>query len=280
METAKVAKGIWGDKLYQQRAREALPLLVRQATVGETIFYSHLADEMKMSNARNLNYVLGCIGETLIELSEEHKITIPPIQCLAVNKKNELPGEGIGWFISRTDFKQLSKKQKKIIVDSKLAEIYSFKNWLDILDMLGLDKPTYPLIPKNTTRKKRGGEGKAHKELKEYIALNPMIIGLPPSCQKGETEFSLPSGDSIDVVFSHKKQMIAVEVKSRISDISDINRGLFQCVKYQAVSEAMLSTQGKPSNVRTILVLESEFPPELREIKHMLGVEVIHNIYN
>ncbi|WP_254318854.1 hypothetical protein [Vibrio cholerae] len=129
METAEIAENFWGDKLYQQRARKALPFLVRQAIVGETIFYSDLAEELEMPNARNLNYVLGCIGTTLEELAEETEEEIPPIQCLVVNKATELPGEGIGLFISDKDFKKLSKKQKKKIVDSQLTKIYSYPDW-------------------------------------------------------------------------------------------------------------------------------------------------------
>ena len=48
------------DKLYVQRARIALPILVRQAKNGECIFYSNLAEEIGMPNPRNLNYVLTC----------------------------------------------------------------------------------------------------------------------------------------------------------------------------------------------------------------------------
>ena len=61
METAKIAEPLIGDKPYQQQARKALPILVRQASVRKSIFYSDLADELKMPNARNLNYVLGSI---------------------------------------------------------------------------------------------------------------------------------------------------------------------------------------------------------------------------
>lgn len=64
-ETAAISKNIQGDKLYQQRAREALPLLVRQASACETIYYQELADEMGMPNPRNLNYVLGSRSNTL-----------------------------------------------------------------------------------------------------------------------------------------------------------------------------------------------------------------------
>ncbi len=277
METAEVSESLWGDKLYQQRARKALPLLVRQALVGETIFYSQLADEMGMPNARNLNYVLGCIGSTLIELGKENDLDIPPIQCLVVNKTTELPGEGIGWFISNSDFRKLNKKQKRAVVDSHLAKIFAFPNWLNILKLLGLKKPNFSSLPK-PKQKKSGGEGKAHKALKEYIASNPIVLGLSDSWPEGEIEFDLPSGDSVDVMFSWRKQMVAVEVKSKISDIADISRGLFQCIKYQAVTEAMLGVQGMPQNVRSILVIESKFPSELKTIKHMLAVEVIEEI--
>ena len=42
MGTAQIAGLISGEKLYQIRARKALPLLVRQARSEQTIFYSDL----------------------------------------------------------------------------------------------------------------------------------------------------------------------------------------------------------------------------------------------
>ena len=53
------------DKLFIKRARVAFPILVRQAIAEEPIYYSALAEEMNMSNARNLNYVLGAVGNAL-----------------------------------------------------------------------------------------------------------------------------------------------------------------------------------------------------------------------
>lgn len=55
------AKYISGDKLYRERTRKALPLLVRQAQARRKI-YSDLAPKLGMANPRNLNYVLGYIG--------------------------------------------------------------------------------------------------------------------------------------------------------------------------------------------------------------------------
>src|SRR4051794_25528921 len=97
--TAKAAGPLFGDKLYQQRARAAFPLLVRQAEAATPIFYSALAEELGMPNARNLNYVLGCVGRAMEHLSKQWKEKVPPIQCLVVNKRTGLPGEGVGWFL-------------------------------------------------------------------------------------------------------------------------------------------------------------------------------------
>jgi hypothetical protein len=76
----------FGDKLYQQRAREALPILVRQAMISQKITYSDLALELKMPNPRNLNFVLGSIGNLLRISSIEWNEIIPPIQSIVVKK--------------------------------------------------------------------------------------------------------------------------------------------------------------------------------------------------
>jgi hypothetical protein len=70
-DTAITASGILGNELYQQRARRAFPLLVRQAMTQKSIRYKDLAKELHMPNSRNLNYVLGSIGTSLLELSQE-----------------------------------------------------------------------------------------------------------------------------------------------------------------------------------------------------------------
>ena len=87
-----MAKGFGdGTKLYQKRARQALPLLVAQAKAENTITYGLLAREMEMPNPRNLNSVLGAIGDELKNLGRIWKEKIPPINCLVVNKQNRTP---------------------------------------------------------------------------------------------------------------------------------------------------------------------------------------------
>ena len=54
-----------GDKLFQVRARSALPLLVRQAEVAQPVVYGDLAEELGIPNPRNFDYVLGAVGRTM-----------------------------------------------------------------------------------------------------------------------------------------------------------------------------------------------------------------------
>lgn len=281
MSTAKISEPISGDKLYQQRARAAFPLLIRQAQAGVPIFYSDLAEELGMPNARNLNYVLGSVGQSLELLSKKWKTKIPPVQCLVVNKSTGLPGEGIGWFlVKKDDFAALPLRQKQAIVDAELQHIFSYSRWKEVLDAFELDpaKSDFrPLIAKSKSGF-GGGESKAHRDLKHFVAQNPKVVGLKFNSPIGATEYLLPSGDCLDVSFNGKSLWVAAEVKSSISGEGDIVRGLFQCIKYRAVMEAVLLSNALPQNAKAILVLESSLPQSLIPLRNILGVEVVEGV--
>lgn len=280
METSQVSEPITGDKLYQQRARKALPLLVRQAHAGEPITYENLADELGMPNPRNLNYVLGSIGQTLIALAKEWQQDIPPIQCLVVNKNTGLPGEGISEFFGTlADYKRLAKRQRRQIVDAELAKIYGFPKWFKVLEFFGLAPSStgFNGLLEQARQFRGGGEGAAHKALKAYISENPQLLGLPHSLAPGQQEYALPSGDRLDVFFEYRGEHIGVEVKPLSSDAVDITRGLYQCIKYQAVMEAVQGANGHKKCVRTVLVLAGKLSQPLVALKNVLGVEVIEH---
>lgn len=280
MDVAKISSPITGDKLYQKRARFALPILVRQAEAGAPIFYSDLAAELGMPNARNLNYVLGSIGQTMKNLSKKWGEAIPPIQCLVVNKNTGLPGEGIGWFITdKNDFSKLSKEQKRRLVEAELQKIFSFSKWRKVLDQLHL-KPAvleHKAAVKKAVNLGGGGESEQHKKLKNYIADHPEVLKLP-SKLRGIIEYALPSGDTVDVLFENSDDVIGVEVKSALSVESDIVRGIFQCVKYRAVINAYLASKGLPQNGRAVLIIEAALPKYLSPLKNMLSVEVLDKV--
>jgi hypothetical protein len=280
METAKIAEPISGNKLYQQRARAALPILVRQAQVGTPILYSELASELGMPNPRNLNYVLGSIGQALKGLAKEWGKEIPLIQCLVINKNTGLPGEGLGWFITdKEDFYKLPKKQQRRLIEAEFQKAFVFRDWPKVLRAFGLKlaTPNYQGALQKATSFRAGGESEHHKKLKHFVASHPEILQLPTGLL-GRTEYPLPSGDSVDVLFEHREEFIGVEVKSQLSPAADIIRGIFQCIKYQAVIEAYQAVQQLPQNTRVVLVLESMLPAHLVPLKNMLGVEILENI--
>ena len=162
-----------------------------------------------------------------------------------------------------------------------MTKIYGYSKWAKVLKEFGLipAKQDFSNFNKRVGRESDGvSESKKHQELKNYISTHPHVIGLRAHISPGDVEYSLPSGDTLDVYFENKKEHIGVEVKSSFSDFADITRGLYQCIKYQAVLEARQAAMGKPKNAHTILALGGQLPAELIALKNVLGVEVVENI--
>lgn len=281
MATATTASPIFGDKLYQERARSAFPLLVRQAEAASPVYYSSLARELGMPNPRNLNYVLGCIGQTIEALSKRRRERIPPIQCLVVNKASGLPGEGIGWFlVKKEEFSELPLKRRREIVQAELQHVYAYPHWRQVLDELQLepiDVNFSPLV-RSASAFRGGGESPEHQALKEFVAANPAVIGLPTTTPAGAVEFPIASGDCLDVYFRTRSLSVAAEVKSARSSVADLTRGIFQCVKYRAVLEATLVSEGRPPNARAILVVGGDMASDLIAMANLLGVEFVQRV--
>jgi hypothetical protein len=280
-ETGESSAGIEGDKLYQKRARKALPLLARQALSGAPIFYEELANELAMPNPRNLNYVLGSVGQSLIELGVQWNESIPPIQCLVISQTNGLPGQGFGWFMPDKDkWKSLTKREKAVLVKAVMQQIYSYPRWLEVLRALGLEpiRVDYLDLLAKASKFASGGEGPEHKKLKEFVRLRPYLVGVARRFGPGQSEKPIPSGDKLDVFFETDQECVAVEVKSSISDVADIVRGIFQCVKYAAVLNAMSVASQAGKGARAVLVLQGTLPSQLRDLRVMLGVEVVESV--
>lgn len=269
-----------GNKLYQTRARVALPYLVKQAEARQTIYYSDLAKILEMPNPRNLNYVLGVIGNAMKEVSLSIDIKIPPIQCIAISKRTNLPGDGISWYIDITDYSTRSPSQQKEFLNAMLAEIYLFPYWREVLNVLGLD-PIHIDLQEDldkATKIRSGGESESHRKFKEFVSRNPLVLGLKESLPDGILEHVLPSADVIDILFIDQSLKIGVEVKSHISTPEDILRGIFQCVKYKHLIEAKQIIDNELPNSRVILALEGKLPEKYVITKNLLGIEVIDNI--
>src|SRR6267142_2402494 len=274
-----------GQKVHQRLAYQALPILVRQAKGQQPLYYSLLQSELGMGSPRPLRYVLGAIGNELLKLSHKWLSSIPPIQFLVINKTTGLPGKGVSPFApDPAIFRSSGPSDKRRILDALLHEIFAFSRWDEVLTDLGLR----PLAPASSSLPSveqiaatdhycSGGESNEHKMLKEHLAKHPEIVGLPRG-STGTLEHEFESADLIDVLFTHRSEWVGVEVKSVISAEADIIRGLFQCVKYQALMEAQQRYRGLPLHCRVVLVLGGELPEKLLPLKHLLGVTVIEGL--
>jgi hypothetical protein len=283
-ETGKVTSDVdfFGDKLYLQRAREALPILVRQAMVSQKITYTDLARELNMPNPRNLNFILGAIGNMLVSCSKQWKEEIPPIQSIVVKRDTDIPGDGVSWFIKdKEKYKNATPSEKRMMSLEMLQKVFHYGNWLDLLEKLNIQPNTAPAISFKgmTAKSRKGGTGESeqHKTFKKFISENPLALKLK-GFKQGDTEHTFPSADTIDVYFPNDKMVVGVEVKSVISDTQDIMRGLFQCKKYEALIEAENSVLGIRKQIKVILVLEGIMPPDLLSIKNILSVNVMDNL--
>lgn len=267
-------------KLYQIRATKALPYLVCYAKAKKTISYSKLAELIGMPNPRNLNMVLAEIGYILSKLDRD----IPIIQSIVVSKTTGLPSTGLSEFIKGYD--KVTNKEKRIIFEIEREKVFEYDKWDAILRDLGLEPIIFDI--EDEVRKIRsgkygkGGEGELHKAMKEIISKHPYVIGLSESATLISKEYTLWSADCVDIMFEYKKgrtkTAIAIEVKASNSDSADIFRGLFQCIKYKSIMQAMNKIENTYSDFRVILALENELPIEYNEIRDILEIEVIDSL--
>ena len=123
-----------------------------------------------------------------------------------------------------------------------------------------------------------GGEGEAHKRLKEFV--RAAAGSDRAAAQRASREYRTASSfrNSLDVCFRETQEWTAAEVKPINSPIGDILRGLFQCVKYKAVMEAEQVTKGLTRAATAVLVLQGTLPHVLVPIRNMLGITVFEGV--
>jgi len=278
----------FGDesKNFQRRARQALPLLVAQAKARNTITYGQLALEMNMPNPRNLNKVLGAVGTELKNLSVVWKEKIPPLNCLVINKHHGTPQQGIAFFMPVKEFLKLSRSRQREILHDLNWRIWNYPKWDQVMEHFKVEAvvpaktkslQTMASDIKSGKYGRGGGETEDHRRLKEYIKENPQRVGLR-KVDKGITEYRFLSNDEIDVLFKSAPTWIGIEVKGVRSDAADILRGVFQCVKYQALLEAAQRFYQLEVDTRVILVLGGSLPKDIRRVVGLLNIELVQNV--
>lgn len=279
-----------------QYVQKALPALVehvmrQQDGVLTPLTYKEVARRIGRFNkngvpwARGLGHILGRVTLMLEDLTAQWGETIPYLTTIVVAKhgvNKGLPGIGIrGKWVTYPD---LTREEKEAKVFNEYQRILDFgSRWNEILEQLGYSKVT-PTIPDDISGKSGGwggGESAQHKALKKYVMEHPELVGADNTWEVHD-EYSLRSGDEIDVFFRSHDHWIGVEVKSSISDglKRDYQRGIYQVVKYRAVLEAqvLIDYPSSPPLISVYLVLESSLPAEYRQDAKKLGVNVMEGV--
>ncbi|TNE60723.1 MAG: hypothetical protein EP335_18295 [Alphaproteobacteria bacterium] len=221
----------------------------------------------------------------------------PPINLLVYNGDSGLPSEGadghLERYMHRVGFlEKLGDKERRKTIGRFTHHIweYPIAEWQRIYTTIfGQPCTALPTCPSghqfpdwdiNTIGRYRGtGESQEHKALKERVMLErDRVIG-KKALYFVEPEVGLSSGDIVDVFFSLPDEVVCVEVKSSISSDDDIRRGIFQCIKYQAVAQAEELSEpayAKPRTVRALLIIgrKSLRTKRLRDLAAKLNVTV------
>jgi hypothetical protein len=256
-----------------------IPQMVRWAQNGETDkTYLDMIHVLNMSRWSGIGYALGFVEDVMQVLRKESgKHDIPSLNTLCNKTSTRLPSDGLSYVYK--EYKLMSTAAKRIFVKGINQKAVEYEHWDWVLSALGLQPATgltadeWKILSKPVHG--RGGEGKEHKELKEYIKANPHKLGIH-HVTHSETEHVLPSGDRLDVYFELKDgKHLAVEVKPSTAPEQDVARGIFQCVKYEATMKAIRQLENESYAIQTYLVVAADITPTNQKIADELKVKVV-----
>ena len=250
-------------------------------TYGETA--EMLERELETSRIFSL-HIGGVAGEMMNSVMSVAK-NAPPINAL-VTSTSGIPGTGFAWYHDNlwrakrgSKWEGLSKDQKLEVVKGVREAVKDYRGWNRVFQQAFGGRPgkleqksftEQDGKPPETVFPRGKGESEQHRCLKEWARDNPNAIGLPRGFD-GKMESELLSGDRIDVLFTRGEEFAVIEVKSCLSSDDDLQRGIYQCVKYREVIRA--TRLPVEVDVRAILLSERELPAELAARAKLLGVK-------
>ena len=260
----------------RELVRLIIPILIRWAKSGKTdSTYGDLIHALGMVRYSGIGRQLGDVQNVIDALQPMSDVHIPTLNSLVKSRITKLPSDGFD-FVSKK-YSSLDTAGKIVFVEGLDSNAIKFKRWDWVLEQLGLEPARIITEEELQSKTKKmgghGGEGEEHKSLKRFIYEHPECLGYDDVVYKS-VEFRLPSGDQLDVYFVRENgDRVAVEVKPASSPDEDMMRGIFQCVKYKSVLEAVRTVECESFNVSTILVLGGSLSDQNREIASELGVD-------
>lgn len=286
VERMKVTKG----NLASPHATEPLACwLISTANNHTDLTYGEAASRLerecgfgRIFPAIRMGVTAGEMQNRILELDPD----APLLNVLLVRKDTGEPGDGAREFLAERypDETQLREADVRTsrpglwteVVGQAVDDVYRYPDWVALYEELYGEFVPDPYFesPIDDQRSPRGGggEGANHKALRLWVMRYPERIKMRLRRATVETEKELHSGDRVDVVYSTKNEILAIEVKSRNSNWHDLRRGIFQCIKYRAVLRAQ---ERSPRTVDALLVSELGLPADLTRLAKRLGVSTL-----
>lgn len=262
----------------RKNVRLMIPVMIHWAKTGHNEHtYGDLAHAIGKSKFSGIGHALYFVQQVLDNLSTKSCREIPTLNSLCKNAKTMLPSEGFE-FVS-PQYNDLDENGKRVFVKGLDSNAMNFPHWDWVLKELEL-KEAVPFTEEQLEAIKNprciyDGEGEEHKALKYYICQHPESINYK-DVDFAETEHILPSGDRLDVYFELSDGThVAIEVKPGISPDQDIARGVFQCVKYYAVMDALRNIECKDYEIKVLLVTAGKISSQNKVLAEELYVEYV-----
>jgi hypothetical protein len=279
------------DELRTAGLKPAMELLVSAARAGRLVTYGELANRLcvALGNARVSHHHMGEVAGTLMNRLLDVDEEAPLLNLIVVRAESEQPGDGATpYLVRRFKLRRApGTSQRREYVGRGLNQVWGYNDWSglykrafdaplprDRSELTAFDEDGQSDNPRFRGRFFRGGlpESAEHKALKEFVRDNPSCLGLGLADPMTSCERALPSGDVMDVEIIDGARRIGVEVKSIRSADPDLNRGVFQCVKYRAVMVAQSRVEPDEAQCEVVLVTQRRLPEELRRLARRLKI--------
>lgn len=280
MPTDNIIDSVVKTSKSRDIVRKMIPMLISWARQGRTdMTYQDMAKAADLNTWR-IGHQLGLLHDVFTELEKRTGRHIPVLNTFCKSKSTKVPSCGFSYVERNYESMTLDEQQKIITLIENDAINYPDWDW--VLDQLGLlpAKAFTEEDLENISKNFRGfgGEGPDHKALKEYLQSHPETIGVS-DVESADVEHCLPSGDRLDLHFNLKNgDRVAVEVKPATAPDDDVTRGIFQCVKYRAVLDAMKKAACMNYKNRVILAIGGTLSESNRNLADLLAVPYFESI--
>lgn len=275
-----IINSIIRTKRSQELVSQIIPILVGWAKYGLTNkTYGDLIHALGYTRYSGIGDQLGNVETVMRELRKMTGEEVPTLNALVKTPKEGIPSDGFDFVYP--NYNGLTLSEKLVFVAGINEKALNYQKWDWVLDQLGLQPSKIITVQELEAISVHGGggEGKEHKAIKEFVYNNPDSLGITGVIRK-ETEHPLPSGDRLDVYFETSDCRYAIEVKPSTSPEDDITRGIFQCVKYKAILEAMRKVDYGRYAISSLLIVAGSMSDRNKQLAEALEVKYVEYLKN